>query len=418
MRRSILPGGVRVLTESLPALRSATVGAWIGVGSRDEDDSHAGSTHFLEHLLFKGTARRSAQEIAEAFDGVGAEHNALTGKEYTCYYAKVLDSDVPMALDVTLDMVTSARIDEADFEIERKVILEELAMNEDDPGEVAEERFAAAVFGGHPLGRPIGGTPEIISAVPRDAVWDHYRSRYTPSELVVAASGAVDHDHVCDLVQGGLVRGGWVLDPAASPVARRDQNAPVEAAFTARVDVDHADEQANLVIGTRGFKLNDDRRSVLAVYLTILGVGPSSRLFQEVREKRGLAYAVGTFAAAAAEIGTLAMHAGCAPERADAVAVLMADEFERMTEGVGAAEMTRAIGQIAGSTVLRLEDTSARMSRLARSELFFGEWRTVEEALGEVRAVTAEDVKAIAAELAGRQRCTVRVGPRGAKRVG
>ncbi len=411
VRRSILPGGVRVLTESLPGLKSATVGAWVGVGSRDEDDPHAGSTHFLEHLLFKGTARRSARDIAEAFDGVGAEHNALTGKEYTCYYAKVLDADLPLALDVTLDMVTSARIDEADFEVERKVILEELAMNEDDSGDVAEERFASALFGGHPLGRPIGGTPESIVAVPREAVWEHYRARYVPAALVVVASGAVDHDRVCDLVGEGLSDGGWVLDPAAPPVARRDPNATVDATFTPRVDVDHADEQTNLVIGTRGFKATDERRNALAVYLTILGVGPSSRLFQEIREKRGLAYSVGTYVAAAAETGTFGMHAGCSPGRADTVAALMAEEFERMTAGVSVAELERAIGQISGSTVLRLEDTAVRMSRLARSELFFGEWRTVEEALSEVRAVTADEVAAIAADLVGRDRCTVRVGP-------
>jgi predicted Zn-dependent peptidase len=411
VRRSVLPGGVRVLTERLPGLTSATVGAWVGVGSRDEDDSHAGSTHFLEHLLFKGTARRGAREIAEAFDGVGAEHNALTGKEYTCYYAKVLDVDLPMALDVTLDMVTGARLDEADFEVERQVILEELAMNQDDPGDVAEERFASALFGGHPLGRPIGGTPEVIAAVSRDAVWEHYRARYSPSELVVAASGDVDHDRVCELVGEALSGGGWALDPAAPPVARRDPDAEVEATFTPRVDVDHPDEQANLVIGTRGFRATDERRNALAVYLTVLGAGPSSRLFQEIREKRGLSYSVGTFVAAAAETGTFGMHAGCSPARADTVAELMAAEFERMAEGVDAAELARAVGQIAGSTVLRLEDTAVRMSRLARSELFFGEWRTVEEALDEVRAVTADDVVAVAAELAGRERCTVRVGP-------
>ncbi|MBN2176156.1 MAG: insulinase family protein [Demequinaceae bacterium] len=410
VRRSVLPGGVRVLTEHLPGMRSATVGAWVGVGSRDENDIHAGSTHFLEHLLFKGTKRRTSQDIAEAFDRVGAEHNALTGKEYTCYYARVLDADVGMALDVTLDMVTSARIDEADLELERQVILEELAMNEDDPGDVAEERFTAALFGGHPLGRPIGGTPEIISTVPREAVWEHYRERYTPSELVIAAAGAIDHEQICSLVSNALSQGGWGLDPAAFPVPRRDPLAVVDASFTPRVDVEHDDEQVNLIIGTRGLRVADERRNALAVYLTILGIGPSSRLFQEIREKRGLAYALGAFVAPAAETGVLGLQAGCTPERADLVVDLMAAEFERMADGVSAAELERAQGQITGSTVLRLEDTFSRMSRLARAELFFGEWWTVEEALAEVRAVTADDVAEIAAELAGRERCTVRVG--------
>lgn len=411
VRRSVLPGGVRVITEHLPGMHSATVGAWVGVGSRDENDAHAGSTHFLEHLLFKGTARRTAQDIAESFDRVGAEHNALTGKEFTCYYARVLDADVPMALDVTLDMVTSARLDPADFELERGVILEELAMNEDDPGDVADEAFAAAVFGGHPLGRPIGGTSKVIAAVPGEAVREHYRHRYVSPELVIAAAGAVDHDRMCTLALEALAQGGWRLDPSNVPVARRDVAASVTAAFTPRVDVDHDDEQANLIIGTRGLKTTDDRRAIYSAYLAILGGGPSSRLFQEIRERRGLAYVVGAFAAPAAETGLFGMHAGCSPERADEVTRLMVAEFEKMADGVTGAELERAIGQITGSTVLRLEDSFSRMTRLAKSELFFGEWLTLAETLDQVRAVSAADVAAIAAELAGRERAVVRVGP-------
>ncbi|BDZ43906.1 hypothetical protein GCM10025865_32050 [Paraoerskovia sediminicola] len=189
IRRSVLPGGVRVLTESMPGLRSATVGAWVGVGSRDETRGHFGSTHFLEHLLFKGTPTRSAMDIAEAFDAVGGEANAATGKEHTCYYARVLDADLPMAVDVITDMVTSATIDAAELETERGVILEEIAMNDDDPGDVVHEEFSTAVLGDTPLGRPIGGTPETIRAVPRDAVWEHYREHYRPETLVVAAAG-------------------------------------------------------------------------------------------------------------------------------------------------------------------------------------------------------------------------------------
>ncbi len=411
VRRSILPGGVRVWTERLPGMRSATVGAWVGVGSRDENDIHAGSTHFLEHLLFKGTARRSALDIAEAFDRVGGEHNALTGKEFTCYYGRVLDADVPMALDVTLDMVTSARIDEADFEMERGVIIEELAMNEDDPGDVADEAFAKAVFGGHPLGRPIGGTPEIIAAVPRSAVWDHYKARYAAPALVVAAAGAVSHDDICAMTLDALECGGWDVTGRVAPVGRRDMASAVEASFTASVAVERDDEQANVIVGSRGFKATDDRKAAFGVYLAILGGGPSSRLFQEIRDKRGLAYAVAAFAAPAAETGLFGMHAGCTPERADEVTSLMIAEFERMAEGVTAAELKRAIGQITGSTVLRLEDSYSRMSRLGKAEVFFGEYRSVEEALDEIRAVTLDDVVAVAAELVSRERCVVRVGP-------
>jgi predicted Zn-dependent peptidase len=411
VRRSVLPGGVRVITEHLPGMKSATIGAWVGVGSRDENDIHAGSTHFLEHLLFKGTANRSALDIAEAFDRVGAEHNAVTGKEFTCYYARVLDADVPMAIDVTLDMVTSARLDEADFEMERGVILEELAMHEDDPGEVADEAFAAALFGGHPLGRPIGGTPSIIAAVPRSAVWDHYKARYVSSRLTVAAAGAVSHDDVCARTLDALARGGWDVTGAVVPEARRDTGLSLSATFTPSVTIERDDEQVNILVGTRGFKTTDECRAAFGVFLAILGGGPSSRLFQEIREKRGLAYSVGAFAAPSAETGMFGMDAGCTPERANEVQALMVAEFERMATGVTPAELERAIGQITGATVLRLEDSYSRMSRLGKAELFFGEFWSLGEALDEIRTVTLDDVAKVAEELVSRERSIVRVGP-------
>ena len=412
IRRSILPGGVRVLTEHIPGMRSATIGAWVGVGSRDETPAHAGSTHFLEHLLFKGTATRTALDIAESFDRVGGEHNAMTGKEYTAYYARVLDADVRMAIEITLDMVTSSRIDAADFELERTVILEELAMNDDDPSDVAGERFAEAILGGHPLGRPIGGTPEIIRAVPRAAVWAHYRENYLPAGLVLAAAGGVDHDEVCALATEALSRGGWDLSAPAVPLPRRDTSAAVEATFTPSLVIERDDEQVNMIVGTRGYKATDPQRSAVGVYNAILGGGMSSRLFQEVREKRGLAYSVYSYPSPSAETGLFGMAAGCAPERAEQVLDLMTAEFERMAEGVTAAELERAKGQIVGSTVLRLEDSYSRMSRLARSELVFGDLWSIGEALDEVRAVTEADVIAVASELASRERAVVRVGPR------
>ena len=221
IRRSVLPGGIRVLTEAMPGQRSTAVGAWVAVGSRDETDGHFGSTHFLEHLLFKGTTSRSALDIAEAFDAVGGEANAATGKEHTCYYARVLDADLPMAVDVIADMVTSSVIDAGELETERGVILEELAMNDDDPVDVAHERFTSVVLGDHPLGRPIGGTPETIRAVPRDAVVEHYRRTYVPHELVVTAAGSVDHDALCAQVLDAVRSAGWALDPQAVPAARR-----------------------------------------------------------------------------------------------------------------------------------------------------------------------------------------------------
>jgi predicted Zn-dependent peptidase len=237
VRRSVLPGGVRVLTESMPGIRSATIGAWVGVGSRDERDGHHGSTHFLEHLLFKGTSRRSTMDIAEAFDAVGGEANAATGKEHTCYYARVLDADLPMAVDVIGDMVTSARLDPDELEIERGVILEELAMNDDDPADVVHEQFAAAVLGDHPLGRPIGGTPGSIRDVPRDAVWEHYREHYQPSTLVVTAAGGVDHEALCAQVAQALDTGGWDLTEGTEPSRRRALPGPTTLLPTAGTEL-------------------------------------------------------------------------------------------------------------------------------------------------------------------------------------
>ncbi len=410
IRRSVLPGGVRVLTEHIPGMRSATVGAWVGVGSRDETPEHAGSTHFLEHLLFKGTQRRSAQDIAVEFDRVGGESNAMTGKEFTCYYARVIDQDLALAIDVICDMVTSARLDDADFEMERGVILEELAMSEDDPGDVAHERFTQAVLDGHPLGRPIGGTPDIIRAVTRDAVEDHYREHYVPEGLIIAAAGGVDHDMVCAQVADALARGGWDLTDNRAPLDRRDTLAHVEAGVVPEVRVDRDLEQTHVLLGMRGFRATDERRAVLGVTNAILGGGMSSRLFQEIREKRGLTYGVYSFGAPSADTGLWGMYAACNPTNADEVERLLGSELERLAEGITAEELERAQGQIAGTTVLRLEDSYSRMSRLGKAELVQGELWSIGESLDRVRAVTADDVVALASDLASRERVSVRVG--------
>ncbi|GAA4733381.1 pitrilysin family protein [Isoptericola chiayiensis] len=416
IRRSVLPGGVRVLTEQMPGLRSATVGAWVGVGSRDETDGHHGSTHFLEHLLFKGTPRRSALDIAEAFDAVGGEANAATGKEHTCYYARVLDDDLAMAVDVIGDMVTSARLDPDELETERGVILEEIAMTEDDPGEVVHERFAAAVLGSHPLGRPIGGTPESIRAVPRDAVVEHYRWHYRPETLVVAAAGGVDHDVLVKQVGEVLAEGGWDLDPDAVPRERRSDAAESDGVRTepTELTVRRQVEQANVIVGTTGLSATDDRRFAMTVLNAVLGGGMSSRLFQEIRERRGLAYATYSFAQGHGGLGLFGLYAGCTPARVDDVTELMVAELERLADGgITDAELERSVGQLSGGLVLGLEDSGSRMSRLGKAELVLGELTTVDESLARIRAVTADDVRELAADLASRPRSIVRVGPFG-----
>ncbi|MCL1870703.1 MAG: insulinase family protein [Promicromonosporaceae bacterium] len=416
IRRSVLPGGVRVLTEHMPGQRSATVGAWVGVGSRDEVDGHFGSTHFLEHLLFKGTTRRSAMDIAEAFDAVGGEANAATGKEHTCYYARVLDTDLPMAVDVISDMVTSARLDADELETERGVILEELAMNDDDPSDVVHEEFSQAVLGAHPLGRPIGGTPDTIRAVPRDAVWEHYRWHYRPETLVVAAAGGVDHDVVVAQVTEALVRGGWSLEEAVAPRDRRatteeSEGVPVEGVELA---IRRPVEQANVIVGSTGLTATDDRRFALSVLNAVLGGGMSSRLFQEIREKRGLAYSTYSFAAGHGGLGTFGLYAGCAPAKVDVVEKLLHAELDRLAaDGITVAELERSIGQLSGGLVLGLEDSGSRMSRLGKAELVFGEILSLEESLERIRAVTVDDVRDLAVDLAARPRSVVRVGPFG-----
>ncbi|HEY0217234.1 MAG TPA: pitrilysin family protein [Cellulomonas sp.] len=413
VRRSVLPGGVRLLTEHVPGMRSASVGAWVGVGSRDESDGHHGSTHFLEHLLFKGTSRRTAMDIAEAFDEVGGEANAATGKEHTCYYARVLDEDLPMAVDVIADMVTSARLDADELETERGVILEELAMNDDDPSDVVHERFATVVLGDHPLGRPIGGTPETIRAVPRDAVWEHYREHYQPGTLVVTAAGGVDHDRLAEQVARALTDGGWDLADGAVPRVRRGPGDAVPVtAGASRVTIRRATEQANVIVGGTGLTATDPRRFTLSVLNAVLGGGMSSRLFQEIRERRGLAYSTYSFASGHADTGVFGLYAGCTPAKVDEVTELLIAEWERLADaGITDAELRRSVGQLSGGLVLGLEDSGSLMSRLGKSELVHGELLSTQESLDRVRAVTSAEVQELAAELAARPRSVVRVGP-------
>ncbi|ODA90587.1 zinc protease [Leifsonia xyli subsp. xyli] len=414
VRRTILPSGVRILSEQVPGARSATLGYWVAVGSRDEQEhvpGSLGSTHFLEHLLFKGTRSRSALDIAVAFDSVGGEHNAMTAKEYTCYYAKVQDRDLDMAVEVIGDMLTSSALDPAEFENERAVILEELSMTEDDPSEVANERLFSAVLGDHPLGRPIGGRPESIRAASRDAVWNHYRANYRPQDLVVTAAGAVDHDQLVAGVQRALDAAGWDLAAAARPVARR---ATVPAAIqraAAVVTVERPTEQVNLLVGVPGIVASDERRTAMSVLSSVLGGGTSSRLFQEIREKRGLAYAVYSFSASYSDAGVFGLYAGCAPAKARQVAELVLDELRRLADGgVTSEELSRTVGQLSGGTALALEDSDTRMSRLGRAEISLGEFADLDESLRRLRLVTAGDVRDLACDLVGREFSVSAVG--------
>ena len=412
--RTIHPSGLRILTEQVPGALSTSMGFWIAVGSRDEDTVAYGSTHFLEHLLFKGTQKRSALDIAVAFDSVGGEHNALTAKEHTCYYAKVQDHDLDMAIDVLSDMIADSLIDPREFEIERQVILEELAMADDDPSDVAHERITELVMGEHPLGRPIGGNPETIKASERESVVAHYESYYRPEELVVTAAGALEHQEVVDAVVRGLEASGWDLATIAAPRPRRStQREAVPGRGSLQV-VEKPLEQAVVALAMPALVATDPRRNVMGVLSSILGGGMSSRLFQEVREKRGLAYSVYSFHSAYADAGMFGMAAGTSPDKSYEVASVLREEFVALCEnGITDSELERTKGNLAGASALALENMESRMVRLGRSEISTGEFIDRDEGLRRLALVDRDAVRVLAQELSEGPLSGVVVGPVG-----
>ena len=411
VRRSVLPSGVRIISEHMPGAQSVSISFSVPVGSRDETGGNFGSTHFLEHLLFKGTKKRNALEIAIAFDSVGGSSNAATGKEYTSYYARVQDKALPLAIDVISDMLTGSIIDRKEFDNERTVILEELAMNDDDPEDVAHEAFSASLHGDHPLGRPIGGTVQTITDVTRDAVWEHYQANYRPQDLVIAAAGGVNHDELVRLVTQSFVEAGWDLSIESAPRERRHQG----DTFIARAKNLHVIKrpiaQTNILIGCQGLVADDDRRYDLAVLNTILGGGMSSRLFQEVREKRGLAYSVYSFNQAYSDGAIFGLYAGCAPAKATEVTKLMISELEKLAnKGITTEELTLAKGNVSGSLALKFESSMARMNRLFSSEIHNGKFYDLDETLLCYSKVQAENVQKVAQDLIDRERSLVAVG--------
>ena len=409
--RTIHPSGLRILSESVPGALSTSIGFWIAVGSRDEDEVAYGSTHFLEHLLFKGTPRRSALDIAIAFDSVGGEHNALTAKEHTCYYAKVQDHDVPMAIEVLADMVASSVIDAHEFEVERQVILEELAMADDDPSDVAHERITETVLRAHPLGRPIGGNPDTIRAATRDSVLAHYARYYRPHGLVVTAAGAIDHANLVTQVTRALSDAGWDLGSSSAPAPRRSREAALIDRSPSNRVITRPLEQAVVALATHGLLATDERRPALSVLSSVLGGGMSSRLFQEIRERRGLAYSVYSFASSYADAGMFGMAAGTSPANVAEVAGLMSQELHSLAEsGITEAELERTRGNIAGASALALESSDARMIRLGRSELSTGEFVDRDEGLYRLGLVGRDDVQALAADLLSTPLSAVVVG--------
>jgi predicted Zn-dependent peptidase len=412
VQRTVLDSGLRIVTEAIPTTRSASIGVWVNIGSRDETAAMSGASHFLEHLLFKGTPKRTALDISAEIEAVGGETNAFTTKEYTCYYARVLDADLPLAIDVLCDAVADSLLDPADVETERGVILEEIAMHEDEPGDEVHDVFTEAVFGPDtPLGRLISGTEESISPMTRTQIHDFYRDRYHAPRIVIAAAGNLEHTAVVRLVREALA--GTALDSVpAEPEPPRPATEQVTTLPSATLVRERDTEQAHLVLGTAGIGRLDERRFALGILNNVLGGGMSSRLFQEIREKRGLAYSVYSYGTQYADAGLFGVYAGCAPGKAEEVLDLIrAGLAEVAARGVTAEEVARGKGMVKGAYVLGLEDTGSRMSRLAKSELLYGDLMSVDELLGRVDRVTLDEVNAVAADLLSRPMTLAVVGP-------
>ncbi|GAA1943366.1 pitrilysin family protein [Amycolatopsis minnesotensis] len=401
VKRTVLAGGLRVVTEHVPASRSATVGLWVGVGSRDEQPAVAGAAHYLEHLLFKGTAKRGATQIAEEIDAVGGEFNAFTSKEHTCYYAQVLDADLPLAVDLVTDVVFDARCDPSDVDTERRVVLEEIAMRDDDPEDLLHENFVGAVMGTHPLGRPVLGTEASIEGMAATALRRFYRTRYTQPRMVLAVAGNVEHAQVLRLVRKAL---GARLSGVDTPVPPRAGKARLTGDGKLVLHTDDT-EQAHVMLGMRALSRHDPRRYTLSVLNAALGGGMSSRLFQEVRERRGLAYQVYSSVASYADVGHLSVYAGCQPDRLGEVTGVLTDVLADVArDGLSDAEVARAKGQLRGGLVLGLEDSASRMSRIGKQELNYGDYHGVDDTVARIDAVTPDEVADLAKALLRRPR--------------
>ena len=410
IRRTLLPGGLRVITEQMAGVRSASVGVWVGVGSRDETPSLHGCSHFLEHLLFKGTRSRSAMDISVALDAVGGEFNAFTAKEYTCFHARVLDDDLPLAVDVLGDMVTDSLIRSEDVEAERDVILDEIAMHDDDPDDVVHNLFAQQAWGDSPLGRPIAGTTDSIATLTRDQIARFYRRHYRAPQMVVAVAGNVEHTAVVRQVRKAFGRNGFLASTELPAVPRARSS--VRRVHPGSLSAARPFEQVNLVLGVNGLTRHDERRYALGVLNAALGGSTSSRLFQEVRERRGLAYSVYSFASHHADAGLVGVAVGCLPGRLDEVLTTVRGELATLAaEGITQEELERGQGQLRAGLVLGLEDSGARMSRLGKAELVYDELLSIKEVLARVDAVTREDVRAVAHALFSQSEILAVVGP-------
>ena len=397
------PTGERVISEQVPSVRSVSVGFWIGAGSRDETESRAGVSHFIEHLLFKGTSAHSAQQIAEIFDGLGGELNAATSRETTVVYARVPDDRLEAALDVMVPMVYDPAF--VDFDSEREVVLEEIAMVEDNPQDLVHDVVAEAVFGGHPLGRPVIGRAEVISSVGRRALETFHRGAYAADNIVVSAAGNVEHVRLVELLAARL--------PKTSPSGRRPRKPFGRVPAPGYRFQRKATEQYHVCLGAPGISRRDERRFAASLLDSILGGSASSRLFQEIREKRGMAYSVYSFASQYSDAGQIGLYVGTRAENLVECLEIAARELGDVAGGnVRPGELERSKENLKGRLLLSMESTSNRMSRLGKSLVTETELLSLEELIERIDAVTADDVAALAGELLSLDRLSAAgIGP-------
>jgi predicted Zn-dependent peptidase len=390
--KTTLPNGLRVVTERIPSVRSVAVGAWVQAGSRDEAAEEAGITHFIEHMVFKGTGRRRMHHIAQRMEAVGGYLNAFTSKEYTCYYARSLDEHLKRALDTVLDLILDPSLPEREIEKEKEVVLEEMKMYEDAPEDLIFDRFEESVYRGDPLGRPVLGFPETVRGFTRDALVGYMRRNYAPSRLAIAVAGNIEHRRVVDLVASMTD----VSGPAGAPLERP----PVAAYAPTEIEEVRPTQQAHVVVGARGLALSDPRRSAANVLHTLLGGGMSSRLNQNIREKYGFCYNIYSFTNLLSDTGDMGVYMGTDASRVDRAQKLIRRELDRLASTrVSNRQLSQARKQLRGSLMLGLESMSNRMMRLGRVELVFGRYFSLDEITAAIEAVTAEDVRALAEEI-------------------
>ena len=403
-QKSTLPNGVRVITETMPYVRSASLGIWTDIGSAAESDEKRGISHLVEHMLFKGTHRRTARQIAEEMDGVGGNLNAFTDKEVTCYYAKVIDRHVPLAVDILSDMFLNSTFDPVELAKEQKVVLEEIKMYDDSPDEVLHDLFTRTMWKGSNLGEPTIGYAHTVSSFTREDLQAHMRERYAPNAVVVAVAGNIEHERVVELFEKAFAS---YRGRAHAPVPEKPRLTP--AVVFKQKDV----EQAYVCLGTSGLSTRDERRYTASVLDTILGGGMSSRLFQEIREKRGLAYSVYSFQQAYRGAGLFAVYAGTSPASVQECVELVVEQFDEIAQrGVLPDELQLAKEHLKGNLTLSLESTSSRMIRLGRNEFSAGRQITTEEIEQHIDAVKLDEVSAMAAEFFAHDRLGVCVlGP-------